>query len=413
MEGARDVREVHGAARPEYEPLRDLLRDGISDDGECGCALALYVEGELVCDLWGGESAPGQPWKEDTLALAYSVGKGMLSLCAQLLVHRGELDVGRPVADYWPEFAQEGKDRITVRQLLNHTAGMLTFPRYWEWIGPDGSGIDDWEMMVTRLAAAPPALPPGSETRYHAVTFGYLVGEVVRRVTGVSPGRFFASEVAAPLRLQATIGTPRTLHGRVAQLLPQPRVDPATPEAAAVTEAFRASREAILAGDAYAPAALAFCSPVFLHPDIGVEQLPRWTSDVFNRTEIREAEIPASNPVVDARSLARMYAALADGGCLDGVELVSPEVVAAWSAPTPDAAPSAIATFGLGYHTVSSDARPSGLPRCGFGHGGAGGNLAFADPDLRLGFAYVKNRYLDGAVLRRVVDATYECLGAR
>lgn len=384
---------IQGTASPRFERLREVLAEGIGPQGELGCALAVYLDGEPVCDLWGGEAAPGRPWAADTLTIVYSAGKGMLALCAQLLVARGELDLERPVANYWPEFAQAGKGEVPVRQLLSHTVGLPTFPRYWEVIGADGRGLDDWELMASRLAAAPPAWPPGTRYQYHAITYGYLVGEVVRRITGLTPGRFFAEAVAAPLGIEAFIGLPEGMGPRLAELQPYPPSEP-TPATEAVAALFRSSREAILAGDAYSPAALAFCSPLLMHPDL--TDLSNFLPRLFNQPWVQAMEMPSSNAITDARSLARMYSAVALA------ELVPAELNEVFRTPEPLSEGGAGEPMGVGYHLAAGGR--------GFGHGGAGGAYAFADPERRLAVGYVKNRLLDGAVTQRLVAAVYDCL---
>jgi len=393
--------EVRGTVSPGFEPLRDLMSEAL--EAEAGCALSIWLDGRPACDLWAGEAQPGRPWQRDTLCLAFSVGKGLTTLCVQLLAGRGELDIEAPVTRYWPEFAQAGKEAVTVRMLLGHTVGLPTFPRYWDAIGPDGRGLEDWELMTARLAAAPPAWTPGTHYQYHAITFGYLVGEVVRRISGMSLGRFFATEVAEPLSLQTWIGTPPEVHHRLAPLQPAPPL-PDTPATRAWQQVVDASREAVAAGDAYAPAALAFASPILLHP--AVTDLQTHVPELFNRPWIHEAEIPASNPITDARSLAQMYGHLAVGGFAE----ITPRLVEEFTVPEPQAVAAGLPQPTLvGYHLVLSERRPAQAPGRPFGHAGAGGSLGFADPALRLGFGYVKNRMLDGVWTKRFVDAAYDC----
>lgn len=384
---------VEGSVAPRFEPLRQVLAEGLQPRGELGCALSVYLGGEIVCDLWAGEAAPGRPWRRDTVTVAFSAGKGMLALCCQLLVSRGELDIERRVADYWPEFAAEGKGDVQVRHLLSHTAGLPTFPRYWEVVGLDGHGFEDWDLICSRLAAAPPAWKPGTRYLYHAITYGYLVGEVIRRITGLRPGRFFDAEVAQPLGLDCWIGVPESARPRVAELQTYP--PPESPEVGeAVMAAFRKSREAIRAGDAYAPDALAFCSPVFLHPDR--EDISGFPAALFNEPWIHAIEMPSSNPITDARSLARMYSAIALA------EMVPADLNELFSTPEPLSAGGVGEPMCVGFHSAAGGR--------GFGHAGVGGIYAFADPGLGLGFGYVKNRMLDGAHTARLVKAVYECL---
>lgn len=197
--------EISGEVASGYEPVRDAFRANFDKHGDVGAAFSLYVRGEKVVDLWGGvaDATTGRPWAEDTLQLVYSTTKGATAICAHVLAQSGALDLDAPVAEYWPEFAAEGKGTIPVRWLLSHRSGLPTVDAH---LTP--ADVIEWQPIVAALAAQKPYWEPGTAHGYHALTYGWLVGEVVRRVDGRSLGRFFADEVAAPLGLDFFIGLP-------------------------------------------------------------------------------------------------------------------------------------------------------------------------------------------------------------
>ncbi len=208
--------EIDGWVAPGFEPVRDTFRANFERHGEVGAAVAFYVEGRPVVDLWGGLADPAKdrPWTEDTLQLVFSTTKGATAACANLLAQRGQLDIDAPVATYWPEFAQAGKASIPVRWILCHKAGL-------PWVDATMTLEEalSWEPVVRALEVQEPAWEPGTAHGYHATTYGWLVGEVVRRIDGRSLGRFWADEIAGPLGLEWWIGLPEELHHRVAPLI--------------------------------------------------------------------------------------------------------------------------------------------------------------------------------------------------
>jgi len=359
--------EIGGDVTPRFEPVRRAFTANFEERGEVGASLAVYVGGERVVDLWGGvvDQSTGRPYTSDTLQLVMSTTKGVTAVCALLLMERGELDVDAPVARYWPEFAQNDKESIPVRMLLNHQAGLYTVdapPSYEETLR--------WDPIVDALAAQRPLWEPGTKHGYHAITYGWLVGEVVRRVSGRSIGAYLRDEIVSPLDIDLTIGTPTELHSRVTPLIeasapvsPMPTPDPGSPMA--------------LAGRAMAVSGA-------LQPPDG--------SNAFNRPDLWEAEVPAVNAITNGRSIARLYASLV--GEIDGIRTLQPETIAA-ATVVQDTYPDEVmmgmpSRFGLGFK-LSSDDAPLGGPR-GFGHAGAGGSVGFADPDAALGFGYVMNQ---------------------
>ncbi|MEU7487353.1 serine hydrolase domain-containing protein [Streptomyces sp. NPDC042319] len=365
---------VQGHCAPGFENVRAEFARNFAERGEVGASLAVTRDGEFVVDLWGGyaDAARSRPWERDTLVNVYSTSKGMTALCAHLLADRGELDLDAPVARYWPEFAQAGKAEVPVRWLLSHRAGLIA-PR--EPLAPDD--VYDWEKTCAVLAATEPWWQPGTAQGYHAVSFGFLVGEVVRRITGASLGTFLRTEITEPLGADLFIGTPGSEHARCAEL---------------ITSGAGGSLRQVFPGMPEGP----FTS-LDAHPLAGVAvamgHLP--IGDV-NSARCRSAEIPAANGNATAHGLATVYRALATG------DLVGPGTLAAMraqqsrddeqdlvlSAAAPERLPFA---WAAGYMLNSYGY--FGPNRDSFGHGGAGGSLAFADPENRLSYAYTMNRF--------------------
>ena len=211
--------EIQGVCDPKFAEVREEFERNFSERGDVGASVSVVVEGEKVVDLWGGTAVPetGAPWQEDTITVVMSMTKAATALCAHILADRGELDIDKPVAHYWPEFAANGKEHIPVRMLLNHQAGLPGFRHEI----PAGKPYD-WEYMTNAIAAEQPFWEPGRNYAYHSLTFGWLVGEVVHRVSGKSVGTFFRDEVATPLGLDFWIGLPESEEGRTAPLLPLP-----------------------------------------------------------------------------------------------------------------------------------------------------------------------------------------------
>jgi CubicO group peptidase (beta-lactamase class C family) len=418
-ETANEAVAIGGSVEPGYEGVREAFARNFVEHGDVGAACTLYVDGRRVVDLWGGvaDVDTGAPYRGDTLQLVFSSTKGATALCANLLAQRGELDVDAPVASYWPEFGRDGKDDVTVRWLLCHKAGL-------PFVDADLT-LDEalaWDPVVDALAAQRPHWEPGSAHGYHAVTYGWLVGEVVRRITGRTVGVFFADEVAGPLGLDLWIGLPEDQWSRVAPLtnrgLPpgvaaggdgrpgddgQSGADGAGGDGE--SESLTEMVDRLLGPGSLLVRALGGVSGVF-------------TGDgVFNRPEVWSAELPAANAVGDARSLARMYAATI--GPVEGSDLgplLTAEQVAAASACQTTGGDQVLVfptTFGLGFMT-SSPFSPYGGSR-GFGHAGAGGSVGFADPEHGVAFAYVMNRMMANLSgdprTRDLVKASYDALG--
>lgn len=357
---------VSGTCAPGFEAVRDAFAANFVDPGEIGAAVAVVVDGRPVVDLWGGlaDATTGRPWEEATPALVYSATKGPTTVCALLLWERGLLDIDAPVAELWPEFAAAGKEAVTTRHLLTHQAGLPVFdqPITFE-------ECHDWDVPAARLAAQTPHWEPGSAHGYHPLTFGWLVGEVIRRASGRSVGRFLADEVAGPLGLDLWVGLPPEREPAVARLAPArfdlTRVSPDDP----------AMRFTAAVLDIESLTFRAFSNPP-----------GQFDVDSFNAPALREAEWPAVNCITTARSLARLYGELACDRVLSGSTL---DRATRTQVDGPDRVLAVRTAFGLGF---SLDSDLSAAHRTGFGHEGAGGAIAFADRDLGLGFAYVMNQ---------------------
>ena len=368
--GMTTAPEIHGHCDPRFAKVREAFAANLRDAGEIGAGISVVVDGDPVVDLWGGraDTQGTRPWERDTLVNVYSCTKGMTALCAHRLVAEGRLDIDAPVAKYWPEFAAAGKDTLPVRWLLGHRSGLAAVRA-----SLPGEALYDWDAMCAALAAETPWWTPGTAHGYHAVTFGWLVGEVVRRIDGRSLGTYFREEIAKPLGADFWIGLPEVEHGRVAEMSPLP-MPPQDDD--------RIHLAAIIMGDPQGLAARAFMNPVTMA--MGV-----------NNAAWRTAEIPGANGHATARALARIYGALARGGVQDGVHVLDPAGIARCREEQSYGADLVLPTttrFGLGFMLPQDrhDARFGPSPNA-FGHPGAGGSLGFADPDARVGFGYAMN----------------------
>ena len=365
---------IHGECATRFRRVREVFEDNFRTRREIGAAVAVVHDGETVVDLWAGwaDQAKTQPWQRDTIANVYSCTKAMAALCAHQLVERGRLDLDAPVAEYWPEFGQRGKSRIPVRWLLSHRAAV---PAVREIL--PGETLYDWNAICAALAGEEPWWEPGTAHGYHAVTFGWLVGEVVRRVDGRSLGTYFRDEIARPLGLDFHIGLSDSEHGRVAELgnLEMSETGELDPDALGLMQVVLAEPDGMTAR--------AFMNPPTMA--LGVNN-PEW----------RRAEIPGANGHGAARDLARVYGALARGGDLGGVHVLAPAGIARLRQEQSRGADLVLkidTRFGLGVMLPQNrpDARFGPSPNA-FGHPGAGGALGCADPDAHIGFGYTPNR---------------------
>ena len=352
--------EVQGNCPPRFARVRDAFAKNFAEGLEVGASFAVALEGEMVVDVWAGhaDAARTRPWQRDTIVNVFSTTKAMGALATLMLVDRGEVDLDAPVAHYRPEFAAAGKQAIPVRQLLSHTSGVAG------WAEPVTlEDLFDWKRATGLLAAQAPFWEPGTQSGYHALTHGFLLGEVVRRASGRTLGTFFRDEVARPLGADFHIGLPEAHEPRVGEMIPPP--------------------EGAL-GAATEPGTIA--ARVLGNPPI--------TGDVANRRDWRAAEIPAANGQGNARAVARIAGALGCGGSLDGVKLLGPETLAKTIEVQSDGVDLVLGwplRFGLGFGLTSKEIPLGPNPRTFF-WGGWGGSLVVVDLDARLGFSYVMNR---------------------
>ena len=357
---------IEGHAEPGFQAVRDVFEGQFGGKDNVGGGVSIYHRGREVVNLWAGtmDEEGTRPWAEDTMTIVYSTSKGITATCVHILADRGLIDYEKPVATYWPEFAQAGKERITVRQLLSHRAGMSVNP-------PELDAADyvDWDRVVSALAAMAPAWEPGTAAGYHALSFGFLAGELVRRVSGKSVGTFLREEVCGPLGLQNMyIGAPASAEPRIAPLWQRFEVDPAAFESLFSDDGQSVPRRSL------SPAS----------GDIGT---------LLNSPAGHQAEIPAVSCVTTARDLARLYGCLAVGGELDGVRLLRKESIDRATEPQSFEADLVIQIpirWSLGYMN-GAEGWPQGPRPNAFGHPGFGGSTGFADPEIELGFGYVPN----------------------
>jgi CubicO group peptidase (beta-lactamase class C family) len=355
---------AQGWVEPGWGAVADAFAANFANANETGGNVAVYHRGRPVAELWGGicDLQTGAAWQVTTLSTYFSCTKGMTATLAHRLIENGALDPDQPVAHYWPEFAVGGKAAITVRMVLAHRAGLVDIPGTFTL-----SEVLATAPVVAALAAKRPDWTPGSQHGYHIRSFGWLLGELIRRQSGLSPGAAWRIQIADPLQLDAWIGLPAQAHARCARLIPP------------------AADEPTLA-DRFGPDSLtgrAFTGPSGLfHYD-----------DMWQRADVLSAEIPSSGGVGNASALARMYAACI--GTVDGVRLLDDATIAAAAEPQsvgPDTVLGKDTAFGLGY-MVGASLPPACGPHA-FGHPGAGGSLAFADPAAGLSFGYVTNLML-------------------
>lgn len=371
---------VDGYVADGFEPVRDAFEANFTDHADVGAGVAVFVDGECVVDLTGGVVDPvaATPYDADALQLVFSSTKGVAAICAHLLAQRGQLDFDARVADIWPEFAANGKADATIADVMSHRVGL---PVVDERLSLDQVlAIDP---IVDALAAQEPLWTPGAEHGYHALTYGWLVGEIVKRVDGRPIGQFVAEELSGPLGLDLWIGLPDAEHDRVVPLIAmdptESSFDLADPEIAP------------LLGDL----ATAFLDPESvtnraLHLN-GAFGLDGEAGMAWNRPEVWRSQIPAANGITNARSLAKLYAACVSE--VDGIRILDDETIKRATEERSEGRDRTLIVptrFGLGFFIPSTFSPLMGPSS--FGHAGAGGSLGLADPDRRVGFAYVMNK---------------------
>lgn len=378
-----DAAPINGAVNRGFEPVEEAFRDNFATRGELGAALTVVVRGETMVDLWGGwaEPAGAQPWEQRTLSNIWAAGNGLAAVCVLQLVESRDIDLDAPVTRYWPEFGAAGKSDIPVRWLLSHRSGLTG-------IEPERpltlDNLLDWSTMVRLLAAQGAFFPPGSTSGYQALSFGYLLGEIVRRTTGQTLGEFLFANVSGPLNADVHIGLTRT----------------DTTRCATTVEADRDALEAM-------------SFPLHRRAAAAALQNPAVPGRHANDLSWRLAQIPSANAHATAHGLATVYGALADGSerLLRGDTIELGRTSQGWCV---DAVVGVSNEFGLGF-TLGSTQHSFGPNPFAFGHDGAGGTTGFADPENGVGFGYVMNRM--GPGLRddprkmALVAATYACLG--
>jgi CubicO group peptidase (beta-lactamase class C family) len=340
--------------------VQALLDELVESGAERGLQAAAYLDGRMVVDAWAGVADPatGRAVDGDTLFTVFSCSKGITATVIHLLAERGKLQYDDPIAKHWPEFAAHGKERITIRHALTHTAGLPKTPEG-DPNKPPGAQMADWGAMCRAIADLTPLWEPGTQTGYHALTFGWLLGEVARRADGRPIERIVAEDICAPLGIEAFFfGIPESAEARVAPLENDATMDEgpaATPESRAIPH-------------------------------------------LFNRPDIRRAVIPAGGGIANARSLARHYAGLIGDG-VDGVRLLPPERVRIATTVQTEAVDTILGRpirKGLGYFLGREESAMSERATA-FGHPGHGGSIGFADPEYRFAFALTKNRLVSSA----------------
>ena len=359
--------EIQGHCAPRFAGVREEFARGFAERDELGASVAIVLNGELVVDLWGGwaDVARTRPWERDTIVVVHSVTKAFVSMAVHMLVERGLIDFDAPVVRYWPEFGQAGKERITVRQLISHQAGLPVIDAPL----PPHATLH-WETMIRALEGQTPIWEPGTKHGYHAGTWGFLIGEVIRRVDGRTPGTFIREELCAPWGLDFHLGFGPELDHRVADLaepspanVQQPQ-QPATP--------LRQRAFGLVLGPPPDPRAA------------------------------RASEQPSGNGHSNARAIALAFGGMARGGELNGVRLIGADRVPLMyeeQARGIDEVLGTASRYSLGFWLTAGDLAPHRGPRC-FNHPGVGGALGLADPDCKLGFGYAMNR--TGAAMRRL-----------
>ena len=391
---------VHGTADPKFAALSDEFERNFAERGEVGASVCLSVKGETLVDLWGGSADPdaGADWGEDTVSIVFSCTKAAVALCAHMLIDRGQLELHRPVEDYWPEFAQKGKESVTVQMMLNHQSAV---PALREPVKP--GGFLDWDYMTSRMEQEEAWFEPGVTAGYHMVNFGWTVGELVRRVSGKGLGQFFREEVAEPLGADFWIGIPENFTHPIAPI----RLYQPTGEETPIPFTVKLLTE---------PNSLQALS--FLNTG-------GWSP---NDADGHRAEIGGGGGIANARGQVAMYTPLANGGSHDGVTLVSADELAIMErcsvATGIDATLLSRTRFASGFmKSMDNRAYPGGdqmsaiIGERAFGHVGAGGSIGFADPECGLAFSYTMNQMGPGIMLNErgqsLIDRAYKILGYR
>jgi CubicO group peptidase (beta-lactamase class C family) len=373
---------ISGEVSSGWEGVVDAFRQNFLSGEEVGASACVWLAGRKMVDLWGGyrDEACSRLWSRDTLVNGMSSTKPVAAVCFHMLVDRGQVSYDDPIDRYWPEFAQNGKAGYPIRYILDHRIGLPLIPQsMWP------NKLFDWDAMVAALAAEPPLWEPGTNAGYHVRTYGFLLGEVFRRIEGRTLGKFLHEEIAEPFGVDYWIGLPSSEHGRVAEFISE-------------------TKGTIYDATLDQQSLLARASPA----------VPR---EIFNSSEWMSAELPASNGHGNARSLSQFYAILANGGSMDGKVLLSPETLRIATTVQHEIHEIVMdRTYrqALGFLKSSPPIVVMGPEREAFGHQGAGGALGFGDPVNKVGFAYLQNkmhaRRENGPRAKRLIDAAYAAL---
>jgi len=376
--------EIQGFCDEQFASVKEAFEKNFKEGLEVGASFAATLNGKFIVDIWAGNADAAQtlPWEEKTIVNVYSTTKVMTAICALMLVDRGLLDLDSPVAKYWPEFAQNGKERILVRYLFSHSSGLAGWEEKIR-----SEDLYDWDKVVNLLASQKPWWEPGTKSGYHSSTFGYLLGELVRRITGKTLGIFFKEEVAEPLKADFHIGLPEEYDSRVGELIPPPPMDMSQ------------------IGDVD-PNSIAL--KTFMNPIINPE-------DTKTRAW-RVAELPADNGHGNARSIARITATIACGGELDGIRLLSIDTIEKAleeQSYGTDLVLMVPIRFGLGLGLQNKE-RPIGPNQRILYWGGWGGSVSIMDLDAKLSIAYVMNKMVTTTTgdprSTRLIEALYNSI---
>jgi CubicO group peptidase (beta-lactamase class C family) len=377
---------ISGVCEPQFRRVEEAFAANFAARGEIGAAVCVYHRGRAVVDLWGGfrDAARTAPWEKDTLVCMMSIGKSMAALSVLVLVQRGRLSLDDTVATHWPEFAQAGKSQITVRQLLGGQAALIYTDS-----APRGA-ILHWDEMVHAIERQAPEWPPGTRGAYHSTTYGFFTGELVRRVDGRPFLQFFREEVTSPLQVEYRFGLSAEDEKRVADIIPN-----------------------------------SASSTVSLieQPDSNIGRAwrvrPEEPGLLYNLPSFRRAVIPSGNGHSHARGTARIFALLANGGELDGVRLLSPELIDEARTPQWDGACGLTGRpyrYGLGFFLNKPPLTPFGPNSRAFGHPGLGGAVGISDPENALAFSYSPNWLCAGEGVgdrsEALIHAAFECVSS-
>ena len=362
---------VNGSCAPGFERVRDVFENNFFERDEIGAAVSVWVDGDPAVDLWGGSAdvAGLRPWHEDTLASIFSGSKALTSTCIHLLADRGELDLHAPVAEYWPEFGQAGKHDITVAMVMSHRSGVIG-PR--SRITP--SETLDWDAVCAHLASAEPWWEPGTAQGYHMVSFGFILGEITRRVTGRTLGEYLRTEIAEPLGIDVHIGLPVAEHQRCAEMVNKPHIRDVLADGGAPGYPTSLTEHPL--------AAFSIAMGFVPDDELGSEDIDAW----------RSAEYPATNAHVTALGLASFYNALAQGKVLS-YEHMEQCRISQGGFDTDLVLGQRVADHGWGLGYMLNQRGVNGPNRRTFGHGGSGGSYGFVDLEHRIGYAYVMNNF--------------------